>query len=143
MKSTWFERGERTNGEKFYTLSSDAPEWLREAVYEAHQGNLPNDWVYEECRAAFEAYLDGDFGCDLDVHEHADSRVDVYTKVLMQWIVDFCLTSLYARAKEAAEGMGTECDMTKHASVVQYCAIASIAQTIAQACQDAEESEES
>ena len=50
----------RADGETFTTLADDAPAWLQEAVREAHQGDLPNDWVYAECRAAAEAFDAGE-----------------------------------------------------------------------------------
>ncbi len=121
----------RDNGETFYTLSDDAPEGLLEAIREAHQGTMPNDWVWEECKAAFESdedLTDGD-----NLHQHADDRVEIYTKALFQWAADMCLTSLYSNAEAEAEEI---CDQAgsieDRFKAIQFCAIQSIAHTIAE-----------
>jgi hypothetical protein len=51
----WFEKRTRADGDVFVTTKDDAPEWLRDAVREAHQDDPPNDWTYGEAQAACEA----------------------------------------------------------------------------------------
>jgi hypothetical protein len=137
-----FETSYRGTGpacETFVALKDDAPTWLRDAVYEAHQGTLPNDWIYAQCRAAAEL-IDTRLGHeswedDADkIHEHADSEVDIYTRALYQWATDFCLSSLFAHAEEEANDFGDpSTDTVKRLSTLQYCAIQSITSTIVDA----------
>ena len=124
--------------ESFITLADDRPEWLQTAVRETHQGTLPNDWIYEECRAAVEAFdegtLDDSEENDGDVHAYADSRVDVYTKALYEWAADFCLTETWSTAEQEAKDMGLPEETTKRIVFIQYAAIRHIADTMRQAC---------
>lgn len=133
----WFKRDKRKNGDKFTTLRDGAPKWLQEAIYDAHQGDMPNDWVYEECRAACDAIDDGSVDLkEQDVHEHADSRVDVYTGELAQWYADHCGSGVFSQAESDADDYGADAsgkDINERLTLVQYCAIARIASTIADA----------
>ncbi len=124
-------------GEHFTTLSESRPAWLHEAVREAHQGTLPHDWIYAECRAAVEAFDCGDLDDsedDDDVHAYTDSRVDVYTQALYRWAVDFCLTDTWAEAESEAQDMGLPDETEKRIACIQYAAIRHIADTMRQAC---------
>jgi hypothetical protein len=130
----------RDNGEYFVHLKDDAPEWLSDAVRDAHQGTLPNDWIYAECLAAVEAFDFGDFDEDY-IHEHADGRVDVYTRELYQWAADMCLTDTWANAEAEAAEMGLVEETEKRLAVIQYCAIRYIAEAMLNACKDAAKEE--
>ncbi len=143
-----FTQGTRDNGETFTKLSDDAPEWLKDAVQEAHHGTFPNDWIYQECRAAYEAYHE-DYGphashwSDYET-EYADGRVDPYTRDLMQWAADMCLTDLYSEAEEEAKDLGSDPvsgDISERIAVFQFCAIRLVASVIFQACEENEEEE--
>lgn len=113
------------------TLTDDHPEWLKEAIYDAHDGTGPNDWVYEECLAACDAIDDGSLTCGDDAHEHADGRVDVYTQARFVWAACFCLSSLFAEAEEQAkDGADGIEDVGDHLGRVQYYAIERIARII-------------
>lgn len=46
-------RRRRTSGEQYACLEDDAPDWIEEAVKDAHDGKLPDDYVYETAREAF------------------------------------------------------------------------------------------
>ena len=141
--TTHFVSETRDNGERFYTLADDAPEWLRDAVQEAHDGTFPDDWVYAECEAAMCAILGGALTDSGGLHEHADSRVDVYTKELYQWAADMCLTALFAEAEESANELGMEYeDTTKRLQVIQYEAICRIARVILEAWTENQTAEE-
>lgn len=113
------------------TLKKSAPSWLSDAIQEAHQGDFPGDWIYSECLAACEAIDSGDLTED-SIHEHADSRVDVYTKDLAKWYAEFCLssTSTFSAAEERADELGTEGSINDRLMRIQYCAAAFIAETI-------------
>lgn len=80
----FFERKARDNGEVYYTLTDDAPEWLRDAVYEAHDGEMPNDWRFETCYAILACFEDG----STDPGDVADSLTDVYNHDLARWLSD-------------------------------------------------------
>jgi hypothetical protein len=133
----------RQNGDKeeeqFITLVEDRPQWLQDAVRDAHQRTLPNDWIYEECRAAVEAFDAGDLRDDDDsVHEHADGRVEIYTKALYQWAADMCLTDTWAEAEQEAKDIGMPEETEKRLACIQYAAIRRIAQMMYAACAEAE-----
>ena len=140
--SEWFKtetRGEGDKAEKFICLDEGAPQWLKDAVYGAHDSASPSDWVYEECKYACIAVEDGD-----DDHEHADGRVDIYTGVLFQWAADFCGTSLFAGAEDEAREMGDGNfehveDALKR---IQYCAILSIMAAMKSAIEENEANED-
>jgi hypothetical protein len=94
----YFETRTRDDGTRFVTLTDDRPDWLQDAVMEAHDDELPNDWRFETC-AAIAEWLDGLL--DLDdaddmVSEFADAQVDVYTSDRLRWVaghlgrVDYC-----------------------------------------------------
>lgn len=123
-------------GELFTTLKDDAPPWLKEAVREAHQGDLPLDWVYAECRTAAEAVDAGDLDLadENAVHEYVDSRVDVYTRELFQWAADHCLTATWAAAEEAAHELELPKGFAEQIAAVQYAAIHFVTETVRQAC---------
>lgn len=113
-------------GESFVTLATDAPQWLATAVRDAHQGTLPNDWIYAECRAAALAFDEGaldDSEDDDSVHEHVDGQVDVYTQALYQWAADFCLTETFSTAEQEARDMGLPEETEKRLMSIQYAAI--------------------
>lgn len=122
-------------GEHFTTLSESRPAWLQEAVREAHQGDLPVDWIYAECKAAVEAFDEGYFTDDEDtVHAHTDGRVDVYTQALYQWAADFCLTNTWTEAESEAQDMGLPEETEKRIACIQYAAIRHITDTMRDAC---------
>lgn len=130
-----FIKDKRDNGETFTKLSDDAPEWLKDAVQEAHAGTFPNDWIYAECASAYEAIKDGAITDEDSIHEYADGQVDVYTKDLYQWGADMCLTDLYSQAEDEANDLGDDevGETEKRFAMIQYCAIAFIARTMLEA----------
>lgn len=130
----YFESRERDNGESFTCIRSDAPEWVTDVVHACHGDMLPCDWVYEECRAAFEAYEAGDI-VEMEVHDYTDTRVDVYTRAIYQWASDMCLSGIYADAEADANDSGLPEEMEKRLQVIQYYAIDRIANLVIQACE--------
>jgi hypothetical protein len=136
----FFQKSTRDDGSTYVTLTDNRPDWLYDAVYEAHQSDLPNDWIYSECWAAACAIDDGALSDDDDLHEHADSQVDIYTNAVFRWQADMCLSSTYSYAEERANELGTDTsDMVKAVQTIQYCAIETIASTILQAWRNHEE----
>ncbi len=96
------QRGDET----ITTLKDDAPEWVRDLVYAAHDGSLPNDWRYAAIRSALEAIADCENGADLDDrrHEWADAEVDTYTGARLKWLASDLNRADYC--DQAAEELG-------------------------------------
>lgn len=65
------------------TLVEEAPEWLLDAVREAHDGEAPNEWRWSRCAALYHAISEG-----FDIDEECDSLVDIYYTDLFQWLAD-------------------------------------------------------
>ena len=72
--------------EAFVCLKDGAPDWLADAVEEAHDGELPNDWRYGMCESICQI-LEED-GLDPDTWEIADRVAEVYTGRLLGWLND-------------------------------------------------------
>lgn len=141
--ATHFTANTRANGDTYFSTSEGCPAWLRDAVREAHQGTLPNDWIYAECRAAVAAFDAGDLADEDgdDVHGYVDGRVDVYTKDLYQWAADLCLTDTFAAAEEEARDMGLPEETEDRIKWIQYAAVRHVADTMYQACAQAAKAE--
>lgn len=148
--SDYFVAKKRDNGESYVSLHVDRPEWLQDAVYTAHGGDMPNDWIYDECRATCDAIDDGSI--DIEgredaindaIHDHADSRVEIYTKPLFQWAADMCLSDTFSEAESDLKDMGGDetTDMVKRLMALQYCAIRRIAETMVQAVKENSEAD--
>ncbi len=80
--ASYFERKHRDNGEAYYTLKDDRPDWLHDAVREAHDDEFPNDWRFDQCDSIARAIDDGSD----DASEIANSLVDVHTIDLLRWV---------------------------------------------------------
>jgi hypothetical protein len=96
----FFEHRVRESGEVFWSLTDDRPEWLVEAVRDAHDGELPNDWRYEHC---------WHIACMVDRGESdpfviADALVDVATSDLLSWAAEY--PGRLGYCDEASEGQG-------------------------------------
>lgn len=79
-----FEIKHRDSGETFVALKDDAPDWMTDAIHDAHGDMMPDDWRYQACMEAAEAIADAD-----DIDSARDSfmdAVDVYNSDLMRWL---------------------------------------------------------
>ncbi len=131
--SNYFTTVTRDNGDKVVTLKDERPEWLFEAVHEAHGKDMPNDWIYAECKAACEAIDDGSLADEDDVHTHADGQVDTYTKERANWYAAFCLSDTLATAEsdlEDADTLDGDTSINHQIGMLQYYACERIARTI-------------
>jgi|APSaa5957512493_1039668.scaffolds.fasta_scaffold39291_2 hypothetical protein len=79
-----FEKSHRPGGELYTRLREDAPDWLRDAVYEAHDDETPNDWRYEKCAEIWENITSEDEAHE--PHELTDHLTDIYTGDLLAWL---------------------------------------------------------
>lgn len=83
-----FERATRTNGERFTRLKEGLPQWMTDAVREAHGERLPDDWTYDACRQAAEAiseHEDRD-AADEAALDWAANAVDAMTADVARWL---------------------------------------------------------
>lgn len=70
-----------TTTKRTTTLINDAPDWLREAVYEAHNGETPSEWVWSRCASIYRSLTEG-----FDVEEEIDSLTDIYYTDALDWL---------------------------------------------------------
>lgn len=100
----------RSDGTRYVAFRDDAPDWVRDAVYAAHNVTgdpvLPDDWTFYVVREAFGfiadiAQIDED--ADEAGHEFADS-VDVYSSALRRWAQDYPLADYFAE-EAATDGL--------------------------------------
>lgn len=128
------------NGQRITVLKDDAPEWVTDAVYAAHGGNMPDDDIYAAAASIAEA-LDA-AGCD-DVddlrdatHEIADSLVDVYTSELLGWLARDSSRLDYVD-EAAREGLvEPDTDEVKRIMVGQYLWLREIGDHLVSAIED-------
>lgn len=101
-----FESRTRDNGDAFLALKDGSPDWMTDALYNAHGGILPDDHCYRmasEVSDAFAETLEYDADADLDYwrHECIDAMVSVYDADRFAW-----LASNLARAEYCDEARG-------------------------------------
>ena len=86
-----FETATRPDGTPYVRLREGAPQWMADAVRVAHDGVLPNDWIYQACQEAADALAEA-LEYEEDLHdaasEHAHSRTDIYPSDLCRWLAD-------------------------------------------------------
>jgi hypothetical protein len=105
----FFTRDTRDNGETFVKLTDDCPSWLHDAVRDAHDGELPDDWRYETCQSIVSMFDDGYSADDDDAAmEIADSLVDVYNHDLARWLADDVSRSAYCDDFQEESGGPTD-----------------------------------
>jgi len=127
-----FVRKVRDNGEGFYALKDDAPAWLRDAVMDAHDGELPNDWRYETCAHIWASFDADHYAYDEDAYaEIADGLVDVYTVDLLGWLSRHLDRLGYV--EEAAESFGRGDSLVDEIRQGQYLCIERMVSAIADA----------
>lgn len=70
-----------THSNGITTLTHDAPDWLVTAVYSAHNGEMPNEWVYHACAVIADTLAE-----DGDVEEAIGTLQDTYTVDALDWL---------------------------------------------------------
>ena len=137
-------RTRESSGETFYALADDAPEWLRDAVHDAHGSLMPDDWTYAVCAHVVDAIVDGEadeweLGRAVR-YELADSLSDIYTADLLAWLSNDL--GNVGRVDDALENGAT--DLVGAITTAQCDAIAEIVAVLVEAFENNEqESEES
>lgn len=132
--STYFVTKQRNNGGEYVALTDESPAWLLEAVREAHQGTLPNDWIFAECQAAVEACDKGDIN-EGELYDYVNGRTEVYTRDLFLWAADMCVSDIWALAEESANEIGMPDSTIDRIAAIQAEAIRYIAEIMVKACE--------
>jgi hypothetical protein len=104
----------RRGDETFTTLRDDAPDWVRDIVYRAHGGMLPDSWRYDRIRDAFRAIADG----LEDASEFAADAVDVYADERLRWLASNLNRPAYC--DEAGREFGSPGDILELIGFGQY-----------------------
>ncbi len=94
MMYEMMERRTRNSGEQFYCLADNAPEWMRDVCFAAHNDGeyLPDDAVYEELNSTLSDI------CDMDEDSDEDDMRDIllecepncYISNLTHWLASDC-----------------------------------------------------
>lgn len=111
----------RDNPRNVWCLKEGSPDWMRDAIHDAHtDGRLPDDWIYENCRGMLQSIEECEDAESVDACEIADFQVDIYTSALCEWLAQSNLNA--AACDEAiSEGLADEsADMCKRMRLGQY-----------------------
>ena len=107
-----FEVRTRSDANPYFTLTADAPGWVRDMVMDAHDGEGPNDWRYGK----IVEILEGLHECGMGAFDTPDgvcdplSVVDMYTDDLLRWVADYLPRQEYvldANEGEEVTSLGT------------------------------------
>lgn len=111
----------RDNPRQVWSLKDDSPNWMRDAIRDAHSdGRMPDDWIYESCRAIVDSIAEYDSADECDTCEIADSQVDIYTSELCAWLAMHS-GNLEACNEAVSEGLcPDDADMVKRMQTGQY-----------------------
>ena len=86
-----FETKERQSGGTFHALKDNAPDWVRDAVKDAHQDRFPCDWIYQQCDTIAgeirQEIVHGEIDPD-DIADYIEIEADIYTASLTAWLAD-------------------------------------------------------
>lgn len=130
--ATYFVSKTRDNGTEFVYLSEEAPQTLRDAVKEAHEDVLPNDWVYGTFADLLQKI--SEYNCetvdeidDEYRHEIVDGCVDIYTHDLTAWLHE---NQALSYLEDACEGFVKEDGAWQLLARAQYLAIDEIMRNV-------------
>jgi hypothetical protein len=114
-----------STGDGCLRIKDDAPQELRDAVYAAHDGMLPNDWLYSACASAC-ADIEDNYDRDPSerASEWADGEVDVYNSARFSWASEFCNSNLFATGEDMAAGtVDDRSPIIERLGAIQYYAL--------------------
>ena len=126
--------------EDYVSFADVHPQWLHDAVYEAHDEELPNDWRFSTAlviATALDEYEEDEEHDRLDIDEVgdwaatvADQLVDFENYKLLTWLAE----NLRRIDDEAIEELVTKDDgVIRRVQLMQYLAIEQMATIIANA----------
>lgn len=98
--------------------NADTPEWVANAIYEAHDDIMPNNWVYEVAHDAFAAIHDGVGSYSDDVLTGFADSADMYNADLLNWVRDYPAASGFI--DEAVSEFGGAKDFFHSIQMGQY-----------------------
>lgn len=81
--ANWFTTTERGD-DTIVVLKDGYPEWVSDIVYDVHDGMSPNDWIYEQVRASFDAIAEDEMTDSDEVYDYGFEG-DVYTSSVLDW----------------------------------------------------------
>lgn len=111
-----FVKSERTNGDTFYHLADDSPEWMTGAIHACHGEMMPDDWRYSMIRnvayglADTQAVDDPNELSDLS-HEILDGLVSIYNADRLNWVSSNLSRAYYVNDAVDNLGGGGEFDL--------------------------------
>jgi hypothetical protein len=79
----WFITDTRDNGEKFVKTKEGRPDWLKNLIFTAHGGMMPDDYRYKFIENSLQYISDQDEDVGLDCPE---IEADIYTSDLTKWL---------------------------------------------------------
>ena len=79
----WFITDTRDNGEEFVKTKEGRPDWLKNLIFTAHGGMLPDDYRYKFIENSLQYIADQDEDADLD---RPEIEADIYTSDLTKWL---------------------------------------------------------
>jgi hypothetical protein len=143
-----FTSAQRPNGDAFYKLKDDVPEWLRgselmHAIHAAVDGGsprLPDDWIYEATQAAADAMRDHGVENEDDArdasHEIADSLVDVYNSARSKWMASHLANASLVDEACAELGCADDASIFDRIGLGQFLAYSRILEAVITAVTD-------
>jgi hypothetical protein len=138
--SGYFQRKTRDNGEVFFTFVDDRPDWVYDAVMEAHDGEMPDDWRFDICDSLFEE-IDEDTDED-SLSEIVDGLVDVYNSDRVRWLAGNLNRASYVDEAVESFGVSDSPDVYNMIGMGQYVCIDQMAHIIFTAIKENAEVEE-
>lgn len=124
-----------------YILTDDAPEWLQEAINEAHAGASHDDHIYELAHSFALDYDNGNISnrdADDSFGEWADSQVDLGDRDLYLFAADNYHARWYDD-EQAKESVGADAGPLDHIRMVQYIIAQVVASALWEAIKEAED----
>ena len=105
-----FETRTRNNGDEFRCLAANAPEWMNDAVQEAHGDLMPNDVSFDMVAnaAGWIAGIDDRQDRYDACHEYASSCVSVYHSDRIAWLASHAHRIEYCDEAQG-EGLVNDC----------------------------------
>jgi hypothetical protein len=140
LMSEYFQRKTRDSGEAFYAFADDRPNWVYDAVMEAHDGEMPDDWRFDICDSLFDE-IDADTNED-SLSEIVDGLVDVYNSDRVKWLAGHLLRGGYVDEAVESFGVSDSPDVYNMIGMGQYVCIEQMAHIIFQAIKDNVEEDE-
>ena len=82
-----FEHKTRSNGDDYVCLKNGSPQWMQDAIHEAHENLLPNDAIYSLCERVADCFADADEESGEEELREALDEIEIppYTKDRMVW----------------------------------------------------------